>query len=127
MSTMFSMMEACAIMCFNTRNLVFKDTCLDKFREKDMGDRWCLFLGCEGRDCYAHVRCECKYYTTKYRDTGYPVQDNAKFLVELDKMRQRGWKDSVGDDYHSWSHCIYHHDQGVNHGDVGVDDTKYFD
>ena len=52
----FSLMEACAIICFNTGYLVFKDTCPKKQRVKDIGARWCLFLGCDGRDSYAYVR-----------------------------------------------------------------------
>ena len=74
----FSTMEARAITCFNTGNLGFKDTCPNLFREKDITDRWCMFFGCTGRDSYVHARWECKFYTTRYRDTGYPVQDNAK-------------------------------------------------
>ena len=88
----FSTMEERAITCFNTGNLVFKDTCPNMFREKHIFDRFCMFLGCDGRDSYAHVRFECKFYTTRYRDTGYPVKDNAKFLVALDQERQKRWK-----------------------------------
>ena len=61
-------------------------------REMHIYNRWCMFLGCDGRDSYTHVRYECKFYTTRYRDTGYPVKDNAKYLVGLDQERQKRWK-----------------------------------
>ena len=89
---MFNTMEARAITCFNTGNLVFKDWNPHKFTGKHAGDRWCLFSVCEGRDSYYHVRFECKLYTTKYRDTGDPVKDNADFLVKLDQERIKRWK-----------------------------------
>ena len=52
----FNVMEACAIMCFNTGNLVFKDICPNRFRTCDKDDRWCLERACEGKDGYLHVR-----------------------------------------------------------------------
>ena len=87
----FTPMEERAITCFNTGNLVFKDTCPNKFKGKHE-DRWCLVNICEGRDSYHHVRYECQFYSTKYVNTGNPVRDNSKYLVALDRERQKRWK-----------------------------------
>ena len=58
-------MEARAITCFNTGNLVFKDWNPHKFTGKHAGDRWCLFSVCEGRDSYYHMRFECHVTTMR--------------------------------------------------------------
>ena len=52
----FNMMEARAITCFNTGNLVFKDSNPHQMRTRNKGDRWCLGSACEGRDSYMYVR-----------------------------------------------------------------------
>ena len=88
----FNVMEARAVTCFNTGNLVFKDSNPHLFRNRDKGDRWCLERACEGRDSYEHVRYECKFYRTKYVDSGEPVRDNAKFLIKLNMERIERWK-----------------------------------
>ena len=52
---LFSGKQSCAIMCFNTRNLIFKDMFPNKLRENDIGNWFCMFLGCKGRDSYAQL------------------------------------------------------------------------
>ena len=47
---------------------------------------------CDGLDSYVHVRFECQWYVTKYKDTGIPVDDNVSFLMRLDEERRRRWK-----------------------------------
>ena len=88
----FTVMEARAITCFNTANLIFKDWNPQRFRSKDKGDRWCLERACDGRDSYEHVRYECKFYKTKYVDCGEPVKDNARFILRLHQERMTRWK-----------------------------------
>ena len=88
----FNVMEARAITCFNTGNLIFKEWNPQHFRSRYQGDRWCLVTACEGRDSYQHVRYECKFYQTKYIDCGEPVRDNAKFILKLNKERIARWK-----------------------------------
>ena len=84
-------MESRAMTAFNTGNLVFKTWCPWKFPEKHRGDRWCMFRQCDGKDSYEHVRFECAWYDTKFEDTGLPIDDNAKFLMNLDTERRRRW------------------------------------
>ena len=88
----FDVSRARAITCFNTGNLVFKDTCPNMFRARDQGNRDCLEPACGGRDSYLHVRYECKFYTTKYVDTGKPVWDNAEYILALNRERIRRWR-----------------------------------
>ena len=89
---LFNTMEARAITCFNTGNLVFKATRGWEMPPKYQGDKWCMFRQCEGVDSYHHARYECDWYDTKYVEMGDPVADNARFLVELDRERKRRWK-----------------------------------
>ena len=89
----FTPMEARAITCFNTGNLVFKTLCPQKFRTQDNDkDRSCLERACGGVDSYSHVRFECKFYSTKFVKTGSPILDNAKYLVKLNEERIKKWK-----------------------------------
>ena len=51
----FNVMEVRAVTCFNTWNLLLKDSNPYKlFRSRDKVDRWCLERVCEGRDSYEH-------------------------------------------------------------------------
>ena len=88
----FDVSRARAITCFNTGNLVFKDTCPNMFRTHDQGNRDCLEPACAGRDSYLHVRYECKYYSNKYVDTGKPVWDNAEYILALNREWIRRWR-----------------------------------
>ena len=73
----FNMMQARALTCFNTGNLVFKDLNPHQFRNRDKGDQWCLERAFEGKDFYEHVRYECKSYKTRY----------VEFLLRLNQER----------------------------------------
>ena len=89
----FTPMEARAITCFNTGNLVFKTLCPQKFRTQDNDkDRSCLERACGGVDSYSHVRFECKFYSTQFVKTGSPILDNTKYLVKLNEERIKKWK-----------------------------------
>ena len=88
----FNVMEARAITCFNTGNLIFKDQNPYQFRSRDKGDRWCLERACDGLDSYTHVRFECKFYKTRYVDTGEPVKDNSRYILKLNQERIERWK-----------------------------------
>ena len=89
----FSNMEARALSCFNTGNLVTKATRPHMMRSKDKGDRKCLFPACGGVDSYHHIRWECEFYSTVYIDTKTdPNKDNAVFLLALDAERQAKFK-----------------------------------
>ena len=92
-STKFSNMEARALSCFNTGNLVTKCTRPYMMRTRDKGDRSCLFVACGGVDSYHHIRYECEFYTTTYINTKTdPNKDNAKFILELDAERRTRFK-----------------------------------
>ena len=65
-------MEARAVTCFNTGNMILKDTNPHQFRFRDTGDGWCLERACDGKDSYDHVRFECKI---RYVDSGEPVKE----------------------------------------------------
>ena len=88
----FDVMRARAITCFNTGNLVFKDTCPYLFRTRDQGDRKCLEPACGGEDSYIHVRFECKFYRTKFVNSGEPIKDNADYILKLNDERIQKWK-----------------------------------
>ena len=88
----FDVMSARAITCFNTGNLVFKDTCPHMFRTRDQGSRSCLEPACGGEDSYIHVRFECKFYKSKFIDSGEPIADNARYILKLNEERIQRWK-----------------------------------
>ena len=91
----FDVMSARAIMCFNTGNLVFKDTCPYQFRTRDQGSKGCLEKACGGLDSYSHVRYECEFYDLKYVDNREPVKDNANFILKLNDEWIRRWRTSL--------------------------------
>ena len=92
-SSNFSNMEARALSCYNTGNLITKCTRPFMMRTRDQGDRSCLFNACGGKDSYSHIRYECEFYTTTYIDTKTdPNKDNAVFLLKLDEERRNKFK-----------------------------------
>ena len=88
----FDVMSARAITCFNMGNLVFKDTCPHIFRTRDQGSRNCLEPACGGEDSYIHVRFECRFYKSKFIDSGEPIRDNARYIMKLNEERIQRWK-----------------------------------
>ena len=84
----YGMLEARAITCLRTGNLVFKNWCRWKFHSKHSGDNKCMFQPCQEIDSLEHVL-ECQYYATRFSEGGEgPVRDWANFLVALNKERR---------------------------------------
>ena len=82
-------MEARAITCLRTGNLIFKNWASWKFDVKYMGDNKCLFKPCQEPDTLAHVM-ECDYYVTRFVDTNQgPTKDHPKTNQRPTKDRPR--------------------------------------
>ena len=79
----FSNMEARALSCFNTGNIMTKCTRPFMMRTRDKGDRSCLFNACVG-DWTATDTSGMNVSSTPQHTN----KDNALFLLKLDKERR---------------------------------------
>ena len=85
----YSMLDARAITCLRTGNLMFKNWTPWKFWIRHKGDLKCLFNPCQDRDSLEHVM-QCEYYTTKFYEGGEgSTRDWANYLVALNRERMQ--------------------------------------
>ena len=83
----YNMLDARAITCLRTGNLVFKNWTPWKFWRKNRGDPKCLYDPCQEKDSLKHVL-QCQYYTTRFYEGGEgPTRDWANYLVALNRER----------------------------------------
>ena len=83
----YPMVEARAITCLRTGNLIFKNWAPWHIKPQYKGDNKCLFQPCQEKDCLQHVL-KCEFYDTKFKEgKESPIRDWADYVVALHNER----------------------------------------